>query len=134
MKSSIVVFLKAQISAFLGGLFDYLIMIALTEWGGLFYTYSIAISGVLGAVVNFSINRYWTFGAAKMPTSKQLPKFVAVVIGSIVLKSSGTYLLSEGISLDYKISRLIIDFFVSLGFNFTLQKYWVFTDTKKATH
>jgi len=132
VKSSIWIFLKAQLSAFIGGLFDYAIMIALTEWGGLFYTYSIAISGVLGAVVNFSINRYWTFGAAQTPTSSQLPKFAFVVLGSILLKSGGTYLLTEGASLDYKISRLVIDLFVSLGFNFTLQKYWVFADTKKA--
>lgn len=133
MKSSVFIFLKAQLSAFLGGLFDYLIMIALTEWGGLFYTYSIAISGVLGAVVNFSINRYWTFGAAQTPTSRQLPKFMCVVMGSILLKSSGTYLLTESTLLDYKISRIVIDLFVSLGFNFVLQKYWVFADTKKAT-
>ncbi len=132
MKSSVLVFLKAQLSAFLGGVFDYLVMLALTEWFGLFYAFSIAISGTLGAVVNFSINRYWTFDATKAPSSKQLPKFVLVVIGSILLKSGGTYLLTNSTSLDYKVSRIVIDLFVSLGFNFVLQKYWVFADTKKA--
>lgn len=41
------------------------------------------------------------------------------------------------LSLDYKISRIIVDLIVSLGFNYTLQKLWVFRKVKangKARH
>ena len=117
---------KAQASAFVGGMFDYAIMIALTELGHLHYTRSIIISGMFGAVINFSLNRYWTFNKRDESKRRQLRRFVFVVLGSIALKSSGTYLLTELLGLDYKISRLCIDAVVSLGFNFTLQKYWVF--------
>lgn len=101
-------------------------MIALTEYGHIFYTWSIEISGMFGAVINFSLNRYWAFNNREISKGKQLRRFAFVVIGSIALKSSGTYLLTELLKLDYKISRLCVDALVSLGFNFTLQKYWVF--------
>lgn len=125
-KKAILTFLRAQFSAFTGGIADYAIMIFCTEMLHIHYTRSILISGVLGAVINFSINRFWTFNAGSNPVGNQLVKFCFVVLGSILLKSSFTYLLTENLHLDYKISRLLIDIVVSLGFNYTLQKYWVF--------
>ncbi|HLR01087.1 MAG TPA: GtrA family protein [Sphingobacterium sp.] len=129
--SSLIVFLKAQMSAFIGGVTDYLIMIICTELFGIHYTISIVISGVLGAVVNFSINKYWTF-EAKAPLGKQISKFIIVVLGSVFFKSGGTYLVTEFRAIDYRISRLLIELFVSLGFNYPMQKYWVFK--KQKTH
>lgn len=129
IKKSAFVFAKAQVSAFSGGIVDYLIMIACTEFLHIHYTISIAIGGVIGAIVNFSINRYWTFNANQsnqLPVGNQLVKFVCVVAGSILLKSSGTYLFTNMLSLDYKITRIMVDILVSLCFNYTLQKYWVF--------
>lgn len=125
-KHSIFTFGKAQFSAFVGGIFDYGVMIFCTEFLKIYYAESIVISGLLGAMVNFSINRYWTFQNTEAGLRNQLLKFYLVVLGSIVLKSSGTFFVTENFLLDYKISRLIVDLFVSLGFNFTLQKYWVF--------
>lgn len=132
-KKSVLEFLKAQVSAFTGGILDYLVMIACTELLHIHYTISIAIGGIIGAVLNFSINRYWTFNANKadkLPVGSQVIKFICVVAGSIALKSSGTYLFSTLLKLDYKISRIVVDIIVSLAFNYTLQKYWVF---KKAS-
>jgi putative flippase GtrA len=123
------VFAKAQVSAFSGGMLDYLVMIAFTELLHIHYTISILISGVIGAVLNFTVNRYWTFQstvAYKSPVGIQLIKFVMVVAGSIMLKSAGTYLVTTWLILDYKISRILVDIIVSLGFNYTLQTYWVF--------
>ena len=120
------IFARAQAAAFLGGLIDYGSMIAFVELLHIHYTISIAFSGIIGAIANFSINRYWTYKAHHYPAGNQLVRFVFVVAGSILLKSSGTYLLTTWLKTDYKISRIITDIFVSIGFNFTLQKYWVF--------
>jgi putative flippase GtrA len=127
------IFLKSQVSAFIGGLFDYLMMILLTEWGHVYFAISIVLSGLWGAVVNFSINRYWTFKQRDVAKRTQLKKFVVVVAGSVLLKSSGTYLLTELLKLDYKICRLLVDIVVALGFNYTLQKYWVFGGNTRPT-
>jgi len=120
------VFLKAQASAFIGGLADYGIMIACTELLHIHYTISILISGILGAVINFLINRKWTYKAENSPVGSQIFKFIIVVLGSVLLKSGGTYLLTNWLALDYKFSRILTDLVVSLGFNYTLQTFWVF--------
>jgi putative flippase GtrA len=125
-KSSLLVFIKAQASAFIGGLVDYSVMISLTELVHFHYTVSILISGIVGAVVNFYINRKWTYRADKVEVKGQLLKFVVVVIGSVLLKSAGTYFFTNWLRIDYKISRVVTDILVSLGFNYTLQTYWVF--------
>jgi putative flippase GtrA len=129
MSKKIFTFAKAQLSAFLGGVLDYVVMIGCTELLHIHYTVSIIISGIVGAVLNFSLNRYWSFKdheADKSPVGSQLVKFVFMVAGSVLLKAAGTYLLTNWLKLDYRISRIVIDIIVSLGFNFVLQNFWVF--------
>ena len=132
-KKTVLEFVKAQLSAFSGGILDYLVMVFCTEVLHIHYTISIAIGGIIGAVLNFSVNRYWTFNrnnASTSPVGMQLVKFIFVVAGSIALKSSGTYLFTNWLKLDYKITRIIVDIIVSLSFNYVLQKYWVFRKPK----
>jgi putative flippase GtrA len=128
------VFAKAQLSAFIGGVVDYFIMIFVTEVFGIHYTISICISGIIGAIVNFSLNRYWSFHSRHLKyihtQTKQIGRFIIVVINSIVLKSAGTYFITTYLRTDYKISRIITDLFVSLVFNYMLQRHWVFRKQK----
>lgn len=131
----IIIFLKAQLSSLSGGIVDYITMVFFTEVFHIHYTISIAIGGIVGAIVNFIINKNWTFKSARhnyqSTTFKQFMKFILVVINSILLKASGTYFITNYTGLDYKISRIIIDLIVSLAFNFTLQKNWVFKKSKE---
>lgn len=124
------IFAKAQFSAFLGGLLDYFIMILLTEYFGIHYTISIVIGGLTGAVVNFLMNRSWTFYSKEFPYKvsrrNQISRFIVVVLNSILLKSTGTHLITTIFQIDYKFSRIITDLFVSVIFNFMLQRFWVF--------
>jgi putative flippase GtrA len=117
---------KAQVSSFAGGMTDYGVMLVLTEFFNVYYLLSIVVGGLIGAVVNFSINRYWTFKATENRKREQLPKFITVVVGSISLKSGGTWLMTEFLHIDYRISRIIVDGIVAISWNFTLQKLWVF--------
>jgi putative flippase GtrA len=131
--ASVKLFLKAQVSAFSGGVTDYGLMVLLTEWLHIHFTISILISGTVGGIVNFCINRYWAFKTDDgycSSTSGQLIRFFTVVLGSISLKSAGTYLLHRSLNLDYKLGRLLIDSIVSYGFNYPLMKYWVFKVNK----
>ncbi len=124
------VFIKAQMSSLIGGITDYFIMIFFTEVFHIHFTISIIIGGVIGAIVNFTINKSWTFFTKEATYSHsayiQLFRFTIVVLNSILLKSYGTYLATIYIYRNYKIDRIIIDFIISLGCNFPLQKYWVF--------
>jgi len=134
MLNKIIIFGKAQVSAMMGGVVDYLIMIFFTEVFHVHYTISIAIGGIIGAVVNFTLNKTWSFRSRnlkyKSSTKVQMFKFILVVLNSIVMKSSGTYFITTFLHLDYKISRIMVDLFVSIVFNYSLQKYWVFKKTK----
>ncbi|WP_407431252.1 GtrA family protein [Arcticibacter sp.] len=128
-------FFKAQFSAFTGGIVDILIMIFFTEVIGVHYTLSIALGGIIGALVNFSINRKWTFRVKNQENSSidtQLFRFCIVVLGSIMLKSVGTFGLTESLKMDYRLSRILTDVAVSLGFNYTLQKNWVFVTARSS--
>ncbi|MCD6347433.1 MAG: GtrA family protein, partial [Bacteroidales bacterium] len=77
-------FTKAQVSAFIGGLVDYLVMIMFTEIFHFHYTISIIIGGSVGAIINFSLNKSWTFRrkdtSYKNSLNHQLLKFIAVVL------------------------------------------------------
>jgi putative flippase GtrA len=130
MRKNILTFSKAQLSAFVGGVIDYLIMVFVTEAFHVPYTISIVIGGIIGAIVNFNLNKMWTFNTKDIPyrnsINVQVLKFTLVALNSILLKTTGTYLLTKCVGLDYKISRLFIDLFVSLLFNYSLQKFWVF--------
>ncbi|CAA9200647.1 hypothetical protein FLA105534_03158 [Flavobacterium bizetiae] len=133
-KKSIITFLRAQVAAFIGGITDYGLMILLTEVGKLHFTFSILISGTIGAIINFSINRFWVFknqSGYSSHINSQLLKFALVVLGSISLKSFGTLVLQKAFQIDYRIGRLITDSFVSYGFNYPLIKYWVFKTNQK---
>jgi putative flippase GtrA len=124
------IFAKAQISSFFGGIVDYLVMILCTELFHVYYPYSVAIGGVVGAMVNFSINKKWAFRSKTLPYQyplwRQVFRFCLVVINSILLKASGTYFFTAYMGIDYKISRIMTDLIVSWLFNYTLQRFWVF--------
>lgn len=134
MVEKLFTFTKAQLSASVGGIIDYLIMIFLTEFFHVYYMISIVISGIIGAGINFSLNKIWTFNskdvAYKNSLHQQLLKFVLVVANSIFLKSTGTYLITTSMQIDYKISRIVVDLIVSVGFNYSLQRFWVFKKVK----
>ena len=133
-KKAIFTFIKAQVAAFLGGITDYGLMILLTEVFKLHFTFSILISGSVGAVINFSINRFWVFtnqSGYNSGINIQLLKFALVVLGSISLKSFGTLVFQKVFQIDYRIGRLITDLFVSYAFNYPLIKYWVFRVNEK---
>lgn len=126
MKKHIITIGKTQVSAFLGGLVDWALLIFLTDYCHVFYTFSIIIAGFVGAVINFTINRYWSFKATNEQKRIQASKFFVMVLGSIFFKTTGTTLLTQNTILNYKISKLLMDFIVSFGFNFPLQKFWIF--------
>jgi len=126
MSDKLRVFLKAQLSAFVGGLSDFGIYTFCYTVLKFTAPFSNVISGSLGAIVNFIINRYWSFGNTEKSLGSQLWKFILVVIGSISLKSLGIHLLVDIWHLHFLLSKLIVEIIVSLGFNYTLQKLWVF--------
>ncbi|MDR1416040.1 MAG: GtrA family protein [Prevotellaceae bacterium] len=129
------IFIKAQLSAFIGGACDYLAMIFFTEVVGLHYVLSTVAGCILGAIVNFSLNKAWAFYSTRsiyrFSFSQQLWRFLLVFVGGVLLKAAGTGLLTQLAQLDYRVSRIATDIPVALLFNYVLQRYWVFRKNKR---
>jgi len=119
-------FIKSQIAAFGSTCIDYLTVIGLTEVVGIWYVYSNVIGASLGAITNFFLGRKWTFQAEKESLSKQAGRYALVSAGSLGLNTFGLYALTEWTNLHYVLSKIIIGIIVAVGFNYVLQKHFVF--------
>ena len=121
---------KAQLSALIGGSVDYISMIYITDYLHVYFAYSIIISGFIGALVNFTLNRNWSFKEKRRnysdPLISQVLKFIPVVLNSVLLKSVITYSIVRYLFINYKIARILTDIIVSVAVNYPLQKVWVF--------
>ena len=85
------------------------------------------IGACCGATVAFLLGRNWTFLSKDGAVSSQGIKFFFVVIGSILLNTFGEYIFTEVIHIGhYMIARIITAMLVGIGYNFPLQRYFVF--------
>ncbi len=124
-------FFKAQLSSLLATLVDFLIMVLSVEAGKLHYVIAATLGACCGALVNFIINRYWSFKATHTPAKQQGFRYSLVWIGSILLNVSGIYVLTHFLQIKYILSKIIVAIIVGLGFNYTLQKEYVFNTNEK---
>ncbi|MDR0940116.1 MAG: GtrA family protein [Mediterranea sp.] len=127
-------FTKAQFSAGIGYVCDYSFMLLLKEGLGVNYLVAIAAGGLLGAVVNFTINHFWAFhvkdGHYALGVKGQLWRFACVLVGGLTLKIMGTDLLTSWTGIDYKLTRLVMDALVAVFFNYLLMRLYVFNSQR----
>lgn len=129
-KEDLFEFFRAQIAAFIGTAIDYTLFIILKEFVGIWYIYANIIGAIIGAISNFLLGRYWAFNVQSEVASKQAGKYFLVALGSLLLNTSGIFMLTEWVQLDPILSKVIIGLLVAICFNFVLQKNFVF---KKGT-
>lgn len=104
---------------------------------------STAIGALVGGAINCIINYRFTFHAYNCPWKAVIVKYVLVWIGSLILNSFGTELLyyllmhwpwleSVGFKPDgyFAAARLAVSGIVSLGWNFILQRNFVYQQSK----
>jgi putative flippase GtrA len=125
-------FFKAQATSLISTLVDFSLTFFLVEICHQYYLLAVAAGAMAGAIVNFSINRFWSFQATDNSIQNQSYKYVLVWTGSLLLNMSGTYLLTNFLSMNYLYSKIITAICVGLGFNYTLQKYYVFAAKKSS--
>jgi putative flippase GtrA len=121
-----ITFTKAQITSVLATGVDFVVTILLVQVAGAPYLPGSAAGTVSGGAVNFLISRNWVFNAQEKKWAAQLPRFVLVWIGSMVLNVSGLYLLTHFAGINYLISKIVIAIGVAVFYNYVLQKRFVF--------
>jgi phosphatidylglycerophosphate synthase/putative flippase GtrA len=104
--------------------FDFLVMSLLVN-GGLLVPLATGIGCLFGGVLNFSLNRLWTFQSksAKLP---QIWRYAFVSWTSALLNSGGVAIMLLLPDLDYRPSWLLVRLAVFVTWNFPLHRDYVF--------
>lgn len=126
VKSEIFKFCKAQCSAWIASAVDFGMTILLANICGIWYAYATFVGAVSGGITNCSINYKWVFHAFGLKKHVAAMRYTLVWCGSIILNTSGTYLLTELSGQNYLISKVLVAVLVAVCWNYELQSHYVF--------
>ena len=119
-------FFRYNIVAVLATGVDFLLFILLFQLFDIWYVASTFISAICGGVTAFILNRNWAFMDKDGKISNQAIKYLMVWGGSILLNTFGLYLIVENSDIGGVVSKIIVSVIIGIGYNFLLNKYFVF--------
>ncbi len=119
-------FIRYNIVAITATLIDFAVFLLLSELLGIWYITAAITGAVTGGVVAFVFNRNWAFMGKDGKISIQAIKYFAVWGGSIILNTSGLFLIVEYTSLSKVMAKIIVSVIVGYGFNFLMNRYYIF--------
>lgn len=125
-KAFLASFSRAQVASAIATLVDYFVLFGLTEIFGVWYVLSVALGAAIAAIVNFLLNRYWSFQAIHQSWKQQAIRYGLISAGSLVLNTVGVYAMTETAGVHYALSVVIISVLVGWFFNYPLHRYFVF--------
>lgn len=121
-----ITFLKAQTTSLVASLVDFIITIVCVELFGIWYGVASAIGNISGAIVHFTVSRRWVFDATQRNVLFQIGKYVCVWAGYVMLNTSFVILTTTYLGLSYLIAKVIVSIVLSVSYNYTLQKRFIF--------
>ncbi len=119
-------FFRYNMVAILATIVDFLVFILLTEVFEVWYVVATFTGAISGGITAFILNRNWAFMGRDGRLSRQAKKYLLVWGSSILLNTYGLYLLVENTNIDEVVSKIMISVLVGLGFNFLMNKFFVF--------
>ena len=119
-------FFKSQLASFLSSSADYCFTAIAVELFGFWYVLGTALGTITGGFVNFSLGRTWVFNSKERAAPVQLLRYFMVWLGYLILSTSGIYLLTHYLHINYLITKLTITLMLALSYNYPLQKAFVF--------
>jgi putative flippase GtrA len=125
------VFLKANVASLIASLIDFLITFLLAKLLHVEELAAIVIGTVCGGVVNFMIGRIWVFKSVNAAVKTQAGRYLLVWIGNLILNWFGNYLLVKKAGVYFMLAKLVISILVAVGWNYPLQKRFVFLNNTK---
>jgi putative flippase GtrA len=119
-------FIKANISSLIASGCDFLITIIVKELFGADPFFASVTGTISGGIINFIIGRYWVFKAHNFNVYQQSRKYFIIWSGNLLLNSLGVYVLLHYAGFNYIPAKLITSIAVAVGYNYPLQKKYVF--------
>lgn len=110
----------------IASLFDYLIYISLVRFFHFDIVVASATGTVCGGVLNFIIGRNLVFVSTEEKVSPQIMRYALVWAGNLLLNTGGVFVFTKLLDIHYAISKLIVSLTVAFGYNYPLQKNFVF--------
>ena len=120
------IFQRSVLTSLFTTALDFGTLVGLTELVGVSYVLSTWLGTVVGSLSNFAINKQWAFSARSAAAIPALGRFVLVQIGASALHTAGVWLLTRFGRLPYPVSKLIVATAVYLGWNYPLNRWFVF--------
>ena len=105
---------------------DFGTLTGLVELAHVDYVVATFVGTVVGATSNFIINRHWSFAATHVAWHGQALKMLPVQAGSSALQTLGVWLFTRFGRVPYMASKLIVSVLVYLGWNYPMNKHFVF--------
>lgn len=119
-------FLKAQVASLSASIFDFLTTLVCTQYLGFWYVYGSATGTAVGGIINFSMGRHWVFGASGKKVYYQILRYVLVWSGNFALTTTGVFLVTHYLNVNYILSKIIVTGTVGVTYNYFMQKKFVF--------
>jgi putative flippase GtrA len=120
-------FAKNTITSIFTTALDFGTLTGLVELAHVDYVIATLAGTIVGATSNFIINRVWSFAATHEPWTRQAMRMLPVQIGSSGWQTLGVWLLTRFAGLLYFWSKLVMSIAVYLGWNYPMNRYFVFT-------
>jgi putative flippase GtrA len=105
---------------------DFATLTALVELLGVNYVLATWLGTIVGSLSNFTINRVWAFSARDRPPAGQFARFVLVQAAASVWHTLGVWIFTRFVGLPYQVSKLAIAALVYLGWNYPMNRWFVF--------
>lgn len=107
-----------------GAVLDLTALYVLTEFANFYYLVSATLSFIFSALLNFYLNKFWTF-KSQGDAKRQILIF-ALVAGSGVLLNNGIlYVLVQWVHIYYMLAKVVSIALVTI-WNFLWNKYFTF--------
>jgi putative flippase GtrA len=119
-------FSRSILTSLLTTAMDFMTLTGLVELGGVNYVLATWLGTVVGSLSNFTINRSWAFDVRDRPPAGQFARFIVVQAAASVWHTGGVWLLTHFLGLQYQLSKVVISVVVYLGWNYPMNRWFVF--------
>lgn len=109
---------------------DFAVVVALVQTFGLKASVATLVGAAVGALTNYSFNRFVTY-RSRSAVAPQMARYALVSGSSALINAGGVALLAFHPALDYRFAWWLVRGAVWLGWNFPLQRSYVFAPSRE---
>lgn len=124
-------FAQAQLSTGAATLAEWACVWALTATG-VWYVVAAVGGAILGALLDFSIKKWWVFDATRQSAAVQGVRYALVSSVSALLFGGAVYALVDGLHLRMPVAVVAGSMFVGIFWNYPLHRFFVFSSAQSA--